>query len=122
MPASKSAPETLPPSEEITVEWLRRHIPIIWWYWVAGGTVAALAAVTGSAFYLGKTVAVADGAYQLRQINDDKARVASEVQGLEIRKAELEGAVARLEAEKYVSGLSREQVLDEMRKRGALRD
>lgn len=122
MPASKTVPEKLPPSESITAEWLRRHIPITWWYWLLGTTVAVLGAITGSAFYLGKTVAVADGAYQLRQMNDDRARLASEVQGLEIRKAELEGAVARLEAEKHVSGLSREQVLDEMRKQGALRD
>ena len=68
------------------------------------------------------TVLLPDPALPRSQINDDRARVASDVQRLEIKKAELDGAVARLEAMEHVRGLSREQVPDELRKRGELRD
>jgi hypothetical protein len=65
---------------------------------------------------------VASGSYQLRQVNEDKARVLGEIQQLQVKKAELEGRIIRLDAEAHARSLTKEQLIEELRKQGALRD
>jgi hypothetical protein len=117
--ANARVPVKKPPANDsITLQWLAQVVPVYWW-WVLMGAIGGLLV---AAFQLGTAVAAASASYQLRQVNEDKDRVLGEIQQLEVKKANLEAAAVRLEADAHSRSLTKEQIIEELRKQGELRD